>query len=65
MEFEVVFFHNINNIVTQNDPSLVSRYLYVGLSRATFYMAVTTSGTPAPGLEETLSYFNEEKDWRI
>ena len=35
MEFEVVFFHNIDKV---NATKLISRYLYVGLSRATFFM---------------------------
>tara|TARA_B110000114_G_scaffold182990_1_gene223371 strand:+ start:134 stop:3124 length:2991 start_codon:yes stop_codon:yes gene_type:complete len=44
MEFEAAFFHNIHKI---NDNSateeMVLKNLYVGLSRASFYMAVTSS----------------------
>ena len=39
MEFEVAFFHDINML--QSD--LVERYLYVGLSRAAFFLGVTSS----------------------
>ena len=38
LEFEAVFFHNIDSL-EEND--LLSRYIYVGLSRATFYLAIT------------------------
>ena len=39
MEFEVAFFHNIDRLQSQ----LVERYLYVGLSRAAFFLGVTSS----------------------
>lgn len=40
MEFEVAFFHNIDHLQSQ----LVERYLYVGLSRAAFFLGVTSEG---------------------
>ena len=40
MEFEVAFFHNIDHLQFQ----LVERYLYVGLSRAAFFLGVTSEG---------------------
>lgn len=39
MEFEVAFFHNIDSLKSE----LVERYLYVGLSRAAFFLGVTSS----------------------
>lgn len=39
MEFEVAFFHNIDSLQSE----LVERYLYVGLSRAAFFLGVTSS----------------------
>lgn len=48
MEFEVVFFHNIHSI----SSILIDKYLYVGLSRATFFMGVTSN--------KEYSYFNNE-----
>jgi len=44
LEFEAVFFHNIDDLQNQNLGSdLFLKYLYVGLSRATFYLGLTTS----------------------
>jgi hypothetical protein len=44
LEFEAVFFHNIDTIQNQNLSSdLLLKYLYVGLSRATFYLGLTLS----------------------
>ena len=44
LEFESVFFHNIDELQTQNlANNLFLRYLYVGLSRATFYLGMTIS----------------------
>ena len=38
MEFNVVFYHNIENLTTE----FVERYFYVGLSRAAFFLGVTS-----------------------
>jgi hypothetical protein len=44
LEFESVFFHNIDDLQTQHlDYDLFLKYLYVGLSRATFYLGLTLS----------------------
>ena len=44
LEFESVFFHNIDELQKQNlANNLFLRYLYVGLSRATFYLGMTIS----------------------
>lgn len=52
MEFEVVFFYNVDEI-----EKMVDRYLYVGLSRATFYMAVTANKLSADRLEAIKKFF--------
>lgn len=39
MEFDVVFFHNID--VQVDNKELMKRYIYVGVSRAAFYLGVT------------------------
>ena len=39
MEFDVVFFHNID--VQVDNKELLKRYIYVGVSRAAFYLGVT------------------------
>jgi DNA helicase IV len=44
LEFEAVFFHNIDDLQNQNlTNDLFLKYLYVGLSRATFYLGLTLS----------------------
>lgn len=44
LEFESVFFHNIDDLQNQNlTNDLFLKYLYVGLSRATFYLGLTLS----------------------
>lgn len=60
MEFEVVFFHNIDKVQASK---LISRYLYVGLSRATFFMGVTTSTTNIDILPEIIDEFDTTGTW--
>ena len=44
LEFEAVFFHNIDDLQKQNlTDDLLLKYIYVGLSRATFYIGMTIS----------------------
>jgi len=38
LEFEAVFFHNVDSL---DESELLLRFFYVGLSRATFYLAIT------------------------
>ena len=40
LEFEAAFFFNLDQIA---DPTMQERFLYVGLSRATFYLGATSS----------------------
>ncbi|MBS4071417.1 MAG: hypothetical protein KGZ90_08830 [Algoriphagus sp.] len=43
LEFEAVFFHNLQNLTERGQsPEMVMKNLYVGLSRATFYMGITS-----------------------
>ena len=59
LEFESVFFHNIDLLQTMDLGSdMLLRYLYVGLSRATFYLAVTTS----EGLNEDFAFLHSSFD---
>lgn len=57
MEFDVVFFHNIDD--TDFDDELVKRYLYVGVSRASFYLGVTFKNANP----ELIKYFTQNEDW--
>ena len=60
MEFEVVFFHNIDKVAA---TELISRYLYVGLSRATFFMGVTATNTDIDLLPEIINEFDTTGTW--
>lgn len=61
MEFEVVFFYNIDEVSKQK---LIDQYLYVGLSRATFYMAVASNEISDPQLMELSERFGKKGKWR-
>lgn len=61
LEFEVVFFHNIESII---NTKLIDRYLYIGLSRASFYMGVTSSNQLDKTSENIKSLFKINGDWK-
>lgn len=64
MEFEVVFFYNLDKALQGDDREMMSRYLYVGISRATSHLAATLSGEEGNG--DILKYFDRNaKDWRM
>lgn len=42
LEFEAVFFHKIEDVFKNGNKELVLKNLYVGLSRASFYLGVTS-----------------------
>lgn len=56
MEFDVVFFHNIDNAIVDND--LIKRYIYVGISRAAFFLGVTFS--KEEGNDDIIKYFDKK-----
>jgi hypothetical protein len=59
LEFESVFFHNIDDLQKQKlDNDLFLKFLYVGLSRATFYLALTLSNQ----LSDELSFITDNFD---
>src|SRR5690606_1445878 len=44
MEFEAVFFHNMHLLEHKySTEEMIMKNLYVGLSRASFYMGITTN----------------------
>ena len=57
MEFDVVFFHNIDKVIA--DPDLVKRFIYVGVSRAAFFLGVTMSKE----MPEIGKYLQKNKKW--
>lgn len=42
LEFEAVFFHHIDEVMDTSNNDLMSKNLYVGLSRAAFYLGITS-----------------------
>lgn len=64
MEFEVVFFYNIDEALGEHNEALMRRYLYVGVSRATTHLAATMSDSE--GYEDVVKYFDTSADsWQI
>ena len=57
MEFDVVFFHNIDK--SDANMERVKRYIYVGVSRAAFFLGITM----IEGNNEISRYFEKDKDW--
>jgi len=65
LEFEAVFFHNIDDIIhVEAGKDLLDKYLYVGLSRAAVYMGITASDN-FKGRYEYLNELFNEGDWRV
>ncbi len=64
MEFEVVFFYDIDTALAGQSHDMMRRYLYVGVSRATSHLAATF--TEEEGNEDIIQYFDtKKKNWRL
>ncbi len=64
MEFEVVFFYDLDKSLQGDNREMMSRYLYVGISRATSHLAAILSRRD--GNENILKYFDADStDWRM
>ena len=64
MEFEVVFFYDIDTALSGCSSAIMRRYLYVGASRATTHLAATF--TQGEGNEDVIKYFDKDKEnWKI
>lgn len=64
MEFEVVFFYDIDTALSECSSDIMRRYLYVGASRATTHLAATF--TQEEGNEDVIKYFDRTKtDWKL
>ena len=61
MEFEVAFFFDIDDL---DSTSIVNRYLYVGISRAAMYLAVTSTGRSRKISNLLEKYFVKNQTWR-
>ncbi|GHV71639.1 hypothetical protein AGMMS49928_24350 [Spirochaetia bacterium] len=64
LEFEAVFFHNLDQLESLQDD-LFLKYLYVGLSRATFYLGVTLSNRLNKNLRFIENSFEQTGDWKL
>lgn len=63
MEFEAVFFYDIDAALAGQSHKMMRRYLYVGVSRATSHLAATF--TQEEGNEDVIKYFDtEKKNWK-
>jgi DNA helicase IV len=56
LEFETVFFVDID-LIELNDPDLLKKYLYVGISRAAYYLYVTYQNSLPKELDILEAYF--------
>jgi DNA helicase IV len=62
LEFESVFFWDIDTLDTLNED-LLDKYIYVGLSRATFYLGITlVNGFPAK-LKYLKTLLSNDENW--
>jgi superfamily I DNA/RNA helicase len=64
LEFEAVFFHNLDQLTHLQDDILL-KYLYVGLSRATFYLGVTLSKDLDDNLHFIEESFVQNANWNL
>lgn len=65
LEFEAVFFYDLDNLLSSNvDNDLLLKNLYVGLSRAAFYTAVTLSNDWPAEISFLSSHFIENGSWK-
>lgn len=64
MEFEVAFFHNLDEALRGRTTGLMKKYLYVGLSRATTHLAATFCDSE--NASDVLKYFDtHENNWKL
>ena len=64
LEFEAVFFVDTDKIESEQ-KELVEKYLYVGLSRATYFLAITAIGNLPKGLDILRSDLVEDGNWNM
>ena len=64
MEFEVAFFHNLDEALHGRDSGVMKKYLYVGLSRATTHLAATFCDPDDSS--DVIRYFDtKNNNWKL
>ena len=64
MEFEVAFFHNLDEALHGRATGLMKKYLYVGLSRATTHLAATFCNPDDSS--DVIRYFDtKNNNWKL
>lgn len=64
MEFEVAFFHNLDEALHGRTTGLMRKYLYVGLSRATTHLAATFCNPDDSS--DVIRYFDtKNNNWKL
>lgn len=64
MEFEVAFFHNLDEALHGRSTGLMKKYLYVGLSRATTHLAATFCNPDDSS--DVIRYFDtKNNNWKL
>ena len=64
MEFEVAFFHNLDEAMHGRTNGLMKKYLYVGLSRATTHLAATFCNPDDSS--DVIRYFDtKHNNWKL
>lgn len=64
MEFEAVFYLDIDQI-GESHSELLDKYLYVGLSRANFYLAITIEGEFPKSISYLENKFYKNQNWKF
>lgn len=65
LEFEAAFFHNADSILNAgNSADIFYKYLYVGLSRASFYLAMTLKEPLQTEIEFLADNFSTDRNWK-
>ena len=62
LEFESVIFHDIDKLQSATNADLLGKFLYVGISRAAYHLAVTSSQTLPSNLSSIQGLFDVEED---
>jgi hypothetical protein len=64
LEFEAVFYHNLESTSQTNNEEITAKNMYVGLSRASFYMGVTSTSS-IDQFTYLQEFFNHNQiDWK-